>query len=218
MGLAKKQKTEGTGNIRARRTAAILNAAEIEFSQKGYEGTSIQSIADRAGLTKWQIIYFFKKKENLYLEVMNRIFSEWDLMNLQTQEGNPRDVISNYIDNLFMLTKVKPQRNKLIINEMLRGAPVAMPLLRDRASDTLMGQTKKKFEQWIAEKRAKPIDPIQYIFLIWGSHHFFAAFEPEVAFLMGRDKLADDDWDHIIEQVKTVLLSIFEIHTGTAEK
>ncbi|MCK5205413.1 MAG: TetR family transcriptional regulator C-terminal domain-containing protein, partial [Desulfobacterales bacterium] len=102
--------------------------------------------------------------------------------------------------------------------EMLRGAPVAMPLLRDRASDTLMGQTKKKFEQWIAEKRAKPIDPIQYIFLIWGSHHFFAAFEPEVAFLMGRDKLADDDWDHIIEQVKTVLLSIFEIHTGTAEK
>jgi AcrR family transcriptional regulator len=57
VGLAKKQETDGTRNIRARRTAAILNAAEIEFSQKGYEGTSIQSIADRAGLTKWHFMH-----------------------------------------------------------------------------------------------------------------------------------------------------------------
>jgi len=207
----KNQPSENTGNIRARRTAAILDAAEIEFSQKGYTGTSIQSIADRAGLTKWQIIYFFKKKENLYIDIMNRIFSEWGLLHLQTQEGNPRDVISNYIENLFVLTKKKPHRTRLIINEMLRGAPVAIPLLHERGSDKLMNQTRKKFDNWIKENKAKPIDPLQYLFLIWGSHHFFAAFEPEVAFFMGRKKLTDKDWNHIIDQVKSVLLSIFEI-------
>lgn len=214
MAKMKKQQTGGSGNIRERRTAAIMDAAEIEFSQKGYSGTSIQSIADRAGLTKWQVIYFFKKKENLYSEIINRIFSEWGLLHLLTQEGNPHDVISNYIENLFMLTKIKPHRTRLIINEMLQGAPVAIPLLRERGSDKLTNQVREKFGKWFKENKAKPIDPLLYLFFIWGGHHFFAAFEPEVAFFMGRKKLTDKDWDKIIDQAKYMFLSVFEIDNG----
>ena len=213
----KRQKPEGRESIRARRTAAILDAAEIEFSHKGYDGTSIQSIADRAGLTKWQVLYFFKTKENLYREVMNRIFSEWRSFNGYMDEGNPSQIVSNYIEHLFRFSQVKPHRSNLIINEMIRGAPVAIPLLHEREADVRMKQTRERFEQWIAENKARPIDPMQFLFLIWSSHHFYAAFESEVAYFMGRKKLSDDDWNYIIEQVKTVFLSVFDTDDEAAE-
>jgi TetR/AcrR family transcriptional regulator len=209
-GFVKRQDSNGKGSIRTRRTAAILDAAEIEFSHKGYEGTSIQSIADRARLTKWQVLYFFKTKENLYREVVDRIFSEWRSFNGYLDEGSPSQIVSNYIEHLFRFSQIKPHRSNLIINEMIRGAPVAIPLLHEREADVRMKQTKERFEQWIAENKARPIDPMQFLFLIWSSHHFYAAFESEVAYFMGRKKLSADDWNYIIEQVKTVFLSVFD--------
>ena len=42
----------------------ILEAAEIEFGLKGYNGASLQHIAERAGLPKPNIIYYFIKTGN----------------------------------------------------------------------------------------------------------------------------------------------------------
>ena len=206
----KNKPAQVNGTIRARRTTATLDAAEIEFSQKGFEGTSVQSIADRAGLSKRQVLYFFKTKENLYRDVMNRIFSEWRSFDLHMDDGDPRQIVSKYIEHLFRFSRVKPHRSNLIINEMMRGAPVALPLLHDRRADEAMERTKRRFNKWIGQKKVVPIDPLQFVFLLWSSHHFYAAFESEVAYFMGRDHLTDDDWEHIVEQVKAVFLLIFD--------
>ena len=57
--------------------SAILEAAEFEFARNGYEGTTIQSIADRADMTKRQVLYFFTNKKTLYSEILKRIFKHW---------------------------------------------------------------------------------------------------------------------------------------------
>ncbi|MET8178627.1 helix-turn-helix domain-containing protein [Streptomyces sp. NPDC005336] len=47
----------------------LLEAAKEEFAQKGYAGARVQDIADRAGLNKQLINYYFGGKEGLYKEL-----------------------------------------------------------------------------------------------------------------------------------------------------
>ncbi|MDI6874469.1 TetR/AcrR family transcriptional regulator [Candidatus Solincola sp.] len=48
---------------------AILRAAEELFSSKGYRETTVQEIAERAGLAKGTLYLYFRSKEELYLTV-----------------------------------------------------------------------------------------------------------------------------------------------------
>ena len=47
----------------------LLAAALEEFSAKGYAGARVQDIADRAGINKQLIAYYFGGKEGLYREL-----------------------------------------------------------------------------------------------------------------------------------------------------
>jgi TetR/AcrR family transcriptional regulator len=53
-----------------RTRAAILAAAVHEFSQRGYEGTRIDSIAKRAKINKRMLYHYFGSKDGLYLAVL----------------------------------------------------------------------------------------------------------------------------------------------------
>ena len=74
--MANNIRRRGVGKARVQQMENIISAAEIEFSQKGFDGVSIQAIADRAGLTKRQVLYFFKTKSNLYQSVIKNIFKD----------------------------------------------------------------------------------------------------------------------------------------------
>ncbi len=51
------------------RRSAALEAAERLFSEKGFRNTTMQEIAELAGLSKGGIYLYFKSKEELYLSV-----------------------------------------------------------------------------------------------------------------------------------------------------
>ncbi|MFE3192691.1 TetR family transcriptional regulator [Nocardia sp. NPDC059240] len=48
---------------------ALLEAALDEFAAKGFDGARVQEIADRAGVNKQLIAYYFGGKEGLYQEI-----------------------------------------------------------------------------------------------------------------------------------------------------
>lgn len=60
----------------ARSQAAILNAAERLFAERGFEGTSLGDIGAVAGLSRGTPSYFFGSKERLYVAVLERVFAE----------------------------------------------------------------------------------------------------------------------------------------------
>lgn len=52
-----------------RTRARILDAAKVEFGAKGFAGARVSDIADRAGVNKQLISYYFGGKEGLYEEL-----------------------------------------------------------------------------------------------------------------------------------------------------
>lgn len=65
------KKGRGTGQRDPERTSAsILASAVKEFTEKGYSGARIDSIAARSGANKRMIYHYFGDKEALYLAVL----------------------------------------------------------------------------------------------------------------------------------------------------
>lgn len=55
----------------------ILIASIRLFAQHGYDGTSIREIVQAAGVTKPVLYYYFKNKEDLYLKLLNEVYSHF---------------------------------------------------------------------------------------------------------------------------------------------
>jgi TetR/AcrR family transcriptional regulator len=54
----------------------IFMAAQELFAEKGFWGTSVQEITDKAAVNKAMLFYYFKSKENLYLTLLEEILSD----------------------------------------------------------------------------------------------------------------------------------------------
>lgn len=82
---------------------AILQAAEILFSEKGYPGVSIDEIARSAGVAKGLINYHFDSKENLLIHVLSKqtttLFAQLDSVTSMhdTAKGKIRAAVEIYL-------------------------------------------------------------------------------------------------------------------------
>ena len=72
-----------TGKPRAGKTrdadrsrALILDAAESFFARRGYDATTLAEIGEEAGVSRGTPSYFFGSKEELYVEVLERMYQE----------------------------------------------------------------------------------------------------------------------------------------------
>jgi AcrR family transcriptional regulator len=54
----------------------LLDAAEVLFSARGYDGVSLSEIAAEAGLSRGTPNYFFGSKDQLYQSVLERVFAD----------------------------------------------------------------------------------------------------------------------------------------------
>jgi len=76
-----------------RTRARILEAAVAEFGAKGYAATRVSGIADRAGVNKQLISYYFGGKEGLYRELADR----WRQEGGQLAEGPLAEVVRGFV-------------------------------------------------------------------------------------------------------------------------
>jgi AcrR family transcriptional regulator len=60
----------------AERKDAVLDAALVEFADKGYAGTSTEDIAARAGISQPYLFRLFGTKKELFVATVNRCFRE----------------------------------------------------------------------------------------------------------------------------------------------
>ena len=69
----------GNGHEHARDTRSRLRELALElFAEQGYEKTSLREIAERLGVTKAALYYYFKSKEDIVRSLVEDYVSDLD--------------------------------------------------------------------------------------------------------------------------------------------
>lgn len=179
--------------IRQHNEQLILAAAEIEFVRQGYRGATMQAIADRAGLPKANIHYYFKSKKNLYQAVLKTIIEEWNegLVSM-TEDSDPKVVIEAFVRTKLAQAFAHPTRHKLFALEIINGAPQLQAFMATTMKSWAQEKT-SVIKSWYAQGKITIDDPIHLLILIWTTTQRYAEFETEIVGLL--DKEAYDAQD-----------------------
>ena len=156
---------------RERVLAAIRAAAIAEFSQNGLKGTSTQAIAERAGLTKPQLHYYIKGKEELYEELLMSVVADWKGI-FDAGSTDPAKVLGDYIRSKLRLAFDKPEISRIFTREVLDGGPYLAKFWPDSRKNTR--EKVAVINGWIARGLMQPLDAHTLLFSIWAITQFYA--------------------------------------------
>ncbi|MCE1235889.1 MAG: TetR family transcriptional regulator C-terminal domain-containing protein [Hyphomicrobiales bacterium] len=169
----------------------ILDAALSLFSRYGLRGTRTDQVAEAAGMSKPNLLYYFRTKQDLYAAVLERTLFMWlDPLAKIAPEADPEAALTTYITAKLDYSRRFPEHSRLFATEILQGATLLEAPLRDDLGP-LVAAAVDRFRAWIDEGRLAPIDPMHLMFMIWATTQHYADFAAQIAILTGRS--LDDD-------------------------
>lgn len=180
------QPTRPRSRIQEKNRQAILAAALQEFSAQGFAGTTIDRIAETAGLSKPNVLYYFPSKEAIHSTLLDQLLDLWlaPLRELQAQ-GDPVEQLLAYAKRKLQMSRDYPQESRLFANEVLQGAPRLGPMLGGALRD-LVDEKSALIVRWSAEGRIAALDPRHLLFSIWALTQHYADFEVQVRAVLGQ--------------------------------
>jgi len=199
-------KTSRKKEIRAEREKLILDAAEKVFAEAGFGGATMQLIADVAGLPKANLHYYFATKEDLYRQVVQKIFQIWlRAADVFDSAIGPAEGIGAYIDAKMEISRQHPAGSKVWANEVMHGAPVIQDYLETTLAQWTDGRI-KVIQRWIDEGRMSNISPRHLLYMLWATTQHYADFGHQVT-VLNNGPMDDAAWDEAKASVKTIILA-----------
>ena len=99
----------------------LLAAAKRQFADKGFYGASIALVAGDVGLTKQALLYHFKRKEDLYAEVLREISQT--LLRLVRSSAHRDDAPERQLEDIFLglyyASRDNPMDTRILVRELL---------------------------------------------------------------------------------------------------
>lgn len=178
--------------IQQERRALILGSALEVFSVHGFRGATLDQIADRSGMSKPNLLYYFPNKDALYLAVLEDTLAEWlEPLAALDPDGEPAAEIGRYITAKVEMARINPAASRLFAMEIISGAPIIGEFLHGELRELV--QTKSAvIRAWIENGRLAPIDPPHLIFMIWAVTQHYADFDTQIRAVLGQDESRDD--------------------------
>ncbi|HAX10498.1 MULTISPECIES: TetR/AcrR family transcriptional regulator [Marinobacter] len=194
------------GRIRERNREAILQAAEQEFALHGYKGTTIQNIAERAGLPKSNVLYYFSNKKRMYSAMFDDILLRWNKVFSEIKpDDDPATALETFIRTKVNMSQQYPLASRLFAMEIIQGAPFLLDHLRTNMREWVRGRA-SVIQHWIDEGRMAPVDPVQLIFLIWSSTQHYADFQVQILMVENKAEYEPRDFGHAADFLVDVIL------------
>ena len=163
----------------------ILTAALDVFSENGFRGATLDRIASTADMSKPNLLYYFKSKEEIHVALLTDLLDVW-LAPLReiSPHGEPADEIGSYIRRKLESSRQFPRESRLFANEMLAGAPHIGDFLQNELKQ-LVDEKAAIFQGWIDEQRLASCDPRHLLFAIWSTTQHYADFSVQVRHVLG---------------------------------
>ena len=188
--------------------ADIVAEAVRVFAESGYEGASIATVADNAGLSKQNLMYYFPTKQALYQRVLDGVLDEWlaRMESLADVEQDPRDVLRAYVQAKLRFSREQPWASRVYAMEVISGAQLYGDQIQKRVVP-LLRKDIDVFERWIEEGRIAPINATHLLFAIWAMTQSYADFSTQMALVLNRKQLSKKDFDDAEVMITNMVLA-----------
>ncbi|OYX45383.1 MAG: TetR family transcriptional regulator [Rhodobacterales bacterium 32-67-9] len=181
--------------IQQKNRQTILAAALEVFSQHGFRGATLDQIAEVAGLSKPNLLYYFPSKEAIHVELLSTLMDTWlDPLRALDPEGDPVEEILDYVRRKLELSRDYPRESRLFANEILQGAPRVSEVLEVELK-SLVDEKAAVLSHWARAGRIADLPPHHLIFSIWALTQHYADFDVQVRAVLGpgHDPYAEAD-------------------------
>ena len=171
--------------IQQKNRDVILEGALSVFSLNGFRGATIDQIAEAAGLSKPNVLYYFASKDDIHKTLLTTLLDMWLAPMIRIDPaGAPLEEVMAYVRAKLEMSRRFPRESRLFAYEILQGAPHLTEILGgglrdmvDRAAEILQG--------WMDEDRLAPVEPRHLIFSIWALTQHYADFDVQVRAVLG---------------------------------
>lgn len=210
-----KRRIQGRTQGRDRVEAAILGEAVRLFAECGYEGTAIATVAERAGLSKQNLMYYFPTKEALYRRVLDGVLDDWlaRMASLADAEREPGEVLRAYVAAKLAFSREQPLASRVYALEVIGGAKVYGEQIRRRVIPLLRADI-AVFERWVAEGKIAPVDATHLLFAIWAMTQSYADFAAQMTLVLDRETLGQADFEAAERLVTGMVLAAVGLAPG----
>jgi TetR/AcrR family transcriptional regulator len=171
--------------IQREKREVIFAAALEAFSEDGLRGATLEKIADKAGMSKQHVVYYFGSKDAIYTELLQSLLDVWvqPLRDL-SEDADPLAAILTYMRRKLRMSQDMPRESKMFATEILHGAP-RMRLQLSGDLKALVDDKARLIARWSAEGKIAKIDPHHLIFSIWAMTQHYADFDIQVEAVLG---------------------------------
>ncbi|MBB3124846.1 MULTISPECIES: TetR/AcrR family transcriptional regulator [Mesoflavibacter] len=178
----------------------ILEAAKSVFQSKGMDGARMQEIADKAGINKAMLHYYYRSKQLLFEAVFNNAFSLLapQLNAILNDDSSIEDKIKNFTSNYISFIVKHPYLPNFIIQELNRNQDFILKL-KDKGFPNIE-KFKKQVNEDVAKGLIKPISAEQLFINIMALNIFPFVAKPLIMAFTNSD---DKNYKLLMEDRKT---------------
>lgn len=110
----------------------VLAAATQTFASRGFDGTTLQAIAEQVGVTKQAVLHHFSSKVELHRAVLDGMLAHWrDALPRLLKSATSEDRLRGVIEELDRFFVADPSRARLLVREMLDRPAELKVLMRE---------------------------------------------------------------------------------------
>ena len=186
----------------------ILIAAKEVFLEKGFDGARMQEIADKAGLNKALLHYYYRSKEKLYRVIVKDIMDQFFpvVFGVFDETGSLSDKITRFFDLYIGFLLDNPLVPQFIIAEIVRKPEMLMEFFSGPMESGVILQLSELIDECVRKGEMRPIPTEEFLMNLISLSVFPIIAKPILMNFLEKD---DKEYNELINKRKRVTADFF---------